>query len=121
MFVAGFIGTPPMNLLPADWLRAHAGSLPDSLPTTADLIGIRPDDLTLAAPEGPHLTMPATLELLEPAGAESHLYLRLEGMEAPVTLRAQGRPRLDEGAEVAVHASTDRLHPFENATGRRAD
>ena len=85
------------------------------------MIGIRPDDLTLAAPEGPHLTMPATLELLEPAGAESHLYLRLEGMEAPVTLRAQGRPRLDEGAEVAVHASTDRLHPFENATGRRAD
>ena len=45
VFVAGFIGTPPMNILPAAWFAARGQALPDGLPAGADLIGMRPDDL----------------------------------------------------------------------------
>ena len=86
-----------MNILPAGWFAARGQALPDGLPAGADLIGMRPDDLTLAAPPEPHLTLPATLELLEPAGAESHLYLRLDGFDTPLTQRSQGRPALSRG------------------------
>jgi sn-glycerol 3-phosphate transport system ATP-binding protein len=112
LFVAGFIGTPPMNILPAPYVRAKAGPLPPDWPASADLLGIRPDDLLLAPPPEPHLTLPATLELLEPAGAETHLYLRLDGHADPVTARVQGRPDLPEGAPVALHARHRHFHAF---------
>ncbi len=121
LFVAGFIGTPPMNILPADYLRTRAGALPDAWPGGADLIGLRPDDLTLEAPEGAHLVLPAVLDLLEPAGAETHLYLRLDGLDAAITARTQGRPELAEGSTVLLHARADAFHGFEAASGRRVD
>jgi sn-glycerol 3-phosphate transport system ATP-binding protein len=112
LFVAGFIGTPPMNILPAGYLRERIGRLPDAWPATADLLGIRPDDLLLAPPDGPHVTLPATLDLLEPAGAEAHLYVRLDGLDTPVTARAQGRPILTEGGPVMLHARPGDFHAF---------
>jgi sn-glycerol 3-phosphate transport system ATP-binding protein len=121
VFVAGFIGTPPMNILPAAWFAARGQPLPDALPAGADLIGMRPDDLTLAAPPEPHLTLPATLELLEPAGAESHLYLRIDGLDTPLIQRSQGRPALAEGAPATLHVPARSLHAFRSETGRRAN
>jgi sn-glycerol 3-phosphate transport system ATP-binding protein len=118
IFVAGFIGTPPMNMVPVDWLRGK-GEL-GAVPAAADVVGIRPDDLDLEAPPGPHLTLPATLELLEPAGAESHLYVRLDGLDQPATVRTQGRPVVADGARLALHVRPEALHPFVKATGRRA-
>jgi sn-glycerol 3-phosphate transport system ATP-binding protein len=116
LFVAGFIGTPPMNVLPADYLAARGGG---ALPAGADLFGVRPDDLMLAPPAEPHLALPATLELFEPAGAESHLYLRLDGIDALVTLRTQGRPEVAEGAPVTLYLRPGSLHGFERQGGRR--
>jgi sn-glycerol 3-phosphate transport system ATP-binding protein len=112
LFVAGFIDTPPMNILPAGYLRERIGGLPDAWPAAADLLGIRPDDLLLAPPDGPHVTLPATLDLLEPAGAEAHLYVRLDGLDTPVTARAQGRPILTEGGPVMLHARPGDFHAF---------
>jgi sn-glycerol 3-phosphate transport system ATP-binding protein len=121
LFVAGFIGTPPMNILPAAWLRAHAtGDMPN-LPDNADLLGIRPDALHLAEPEDPSLAIPATLELLEPAGAETHLYVRLDGLPAPVTVRTQTRPDLPEAAPLTLHIRHADFHGFEGGTGLRVD
>ena len=114
LFVAGFIGTPPMNVMPAAYLRARG------LQSAAgDLLGVRPDDLTLEAPQGAHLGLPATVELVEPAGAETHLYLRLDGLETPVTLRAQGRPVLADGQKVTVYLRPEALHAYDQASGRR--
>lgn len=42
LFVAGFIGSPPMNFLAAEWLGASSGALPSSVPRKADIIGVRP-------------------------------------------------------------------------------
>ena len=91
-FVAGFIGSPAMNMLPLDWLAERgSGPLP-ALPDGTDLVGIRPDDLLIERPEEPVVAIPATLDLVEPAGGETHLYLGLEAVADPVTLRVQGRP-----------------------------
>ena len=119
LFVAGFIGTPPMNFLPADYVRARAGGNGHAWPAGADLLGLRPDDLLLAPPDGPQLALPATLELLEPAGAETHLYARLNGFDAPVTARAQGRPDLTDGLALTLYARPSDFHAFQKATGRR--
>ncbi len=117
LFVAGFIGSPAMNLVPVSWLAERA-TLPPGLPAGADLAGIRPDALMLEAPPGPALALPAWLELLEPAGAESHLYVGLDGLPEPLTLRVQGRPDLSEGASLTLHVRPQDLHAFA-ADGRR--
>jgi sn-glycerol 3-phosphate transport system ATP-binding protein len=121
VFVAGFIGSPAMNMLPLDWLRGHA-TLPEGLPMGADLIGVRPDDLVLTAPEAPHLTLSGEIALLEPAGAESHVYVALPGRSEPLTLRVAGVPRdMAEGAAITLHAPLSALHPFDSASGKRVN
>jgi multiple sugar transport system ATP-binding protein len=98
LFVAGFIGTPPMNLLEGtlrpvdgvalveladerlplgdDLLRRYPGAR--GLNGKAIVLGIRPGDLHPAAsrPELPSIT--ADLELLESLGSESIAYFRVE-------------------------------------------
>ncbi|MFN3954326.1 MAG: sn-glycerol-3-phosphate import ATP-binding protein UgpC [Pararhodobacter sp.] len=120
LFVAGFIGSPAMNMLPLEYLQGSgaAAGLPD-LPSGTDLIGIRPDELTLAAPNEGGFTLRGTLMLLEPAGAESHLYINLAGSEQPITMRVPGVPAMTEGQEVVMHVETDAVHPFNQSSGRR--
>jgi sn-glycerol 3-phosphate transport system ATP-binding protein len=117
-FVAGFIGSPAMNMLPAPYLR-EAGAVLDGLPVGTDLVGIRPDDLLLAPPEVPHLTLSGQVMLLEPAGAESHIYVALKGSEQPITVRLPGLPDVAEGSTIALYAPLHGLHPFDAATGKR--
>jgi multiple sugar transport system ATP-binding protein len=100
LFVAGFIGTPPMNLVEADvrvdgdapTLRIGVQTLP--VPDAAlrrypglrgmdgrrVVVGLRAGDLHLASdrPDLPALT--ARLELVEALGAESIAYFRLDAM-----------------------------------------
>jgi sn-glycerol 3-phosphate transport system ATP-binding protein len=120
VFVAGFIGSPAMNMIPLDYLRAH-GAAPEGLPAGTDLVGVRPDDLLLAAPDGPHLSLAGRVELLEPAGAESHIYVVLDGSGQQIIVRVPGLPEVIEGAPIALHAQRNHLHPFATATGKRTD
>ncbi|HHX91335.1 MAG TPA: sn-glycerol-3-phosphate ABC transporter ATP-binding protein UgpC [Paracoccus sp.] len=118
LFVAGFIGSPAMNMFPVDYLRENGAALP-ALPEGTDLIGIRPDELALGAAEGDRLAINGTLMLLEPAGAETHLYIHLEGSAQPIVVRVPGVPALQEGQIVQMNVAPDMLHPFSSATGRR--
>ena len=117
-FVAGFIGSPAMNMLPAAYLREQAAGL-DKLPAGTDLIGVRPDELKLTPPADPHLSLSGTVVLLEPAGAESHIYVALKGSDQPVTVRLPGLPDVTEGKEIRLHAALRGLHPFDEASGKR--
>ncbi|WP_323034794.1 sn-glycerol-3-phosphate ABC transporter ATP-binding protein UgpC [Pararhodobacter sp.] len=118
VFVAGFIGSPAMNMIAAATLRDH-GAMPGEMPTGTDLVGVRPDDLQLTAPDGPHLRLNGTVALLEPAGAESHIYVTLDGGRQPITLRVPGLPNVSEGAAVTLYAALEALHPFNSASGKR--
>jgi len=117
LFVAGFIGSPPMNLLPVSALSSEALGLPSG----TDVVGIRPDHLTLEAPTEPSLALAATVELLEPIGGESHLHVRLKNGNHPAILSVPGRPDIAEGAAVTLHVRPEHLHPFNRESGRRTD
>jgi sn-glycerol 3-phosphate transport system ATP-binding protein len=120
LFVASFIGSPAMNMVSVDYLRSKAqGSALDGFAKDTGLVGMRPDNMSLAPPEGPHLSLSGRLELLEPAGAESHLYLSLEGATEPCVMRVNGQPTLHEGQTIEFHVASEDLHPFNRETGKR--
>ncbi len=122
VFVAGFIGSPAMNMIDMDYLRASdAGGAVDHLPKGTDLVGIRPDDLSVGEGGPEALRLKGEVVLVEPAGAESHIYVNLAGSHQPITVRIPGLPDLAEGARVPIHAPREALHPFDRETGRRTD
>ncbi|CAH1042422.1 sn-glycerol-3-phosphate import ATP-binding protein UgpC [Halomonas sp. TD01] len=119
MFVAEFIGSPAMNMLPLDYLRTQSSSVLEHLPEGTDTLGIRPDDMHLTAPEAPHLAIDATLMLFEAAGAESHLYVNLVDSEQPTVIRTTGQPAVREGETLRFYVTRDALHPFNSTTRKR--
>ncbi len=120
-FVAGFIGSPPMNLLPgqADGSRFTIGSQTLSLPAAAPrggklLLGVRPEHADLHPQGG----WPLKVELLEMLGAERLVYGRLG--DAAFTLRIDGTlvpPK--PGDMVSLHVEPHHLHWYDADTGQR--
>jgi sn-glycerol 3-phosphate transport system ATP-binding protein len=119
LFVAGFIGSPPMNLIELDYLRERGGAF--ELPAGTDLVGIRPDTVQLSQPAGAHIAMDATVELYEPIGGESHLHMRLEGSGQLIVAAVPARTAVTEGATAKLYVGNGDLHPFNKQTGRRTD
>jgi sn-glycerol 3-phosphate transport system ATP-binding protein len=118
LFVAGFIGSPPMNLLSVEKLATLPGVvMPPSLPAGTDVVGFRPDRITLSGQDG--IALKGTVELIEPVGGESHLYVRADGFEQLMVLVLQGRPELTEGQKLDFILPYDALHGFNKETGRR--
>jgi len=133
LFVAGFVGTPPMNLLPArmgrrETLDGSGFSLPlpaeirgsQALPPGTDVIvGIRPENLhRLGAgsrPEGPRL--PLVADVVEPLGDEVIVHARLEKAVVICKLGPRESPLMGERFDARV--DLDRLHLFDAATQQR--
>jgi sn-glycerol 3-phosphate transport system ATP-binding protein len=113
LFVAGFIGSPSMNVIAREALSGDA--LAASLPAGTTTVGIRPEHVTLI-PEGPSLPLPAVVALIEPIGTENHVHLRWADRHLIATVR--GRPSVAEGDQVTVHLQLPELHPFD-ASGQR--
>ncbi len=109
-FVAQFIGTPPMNLLP-----------PGVLGGAEVVIGIRPEHVRIT-PDGAHL---ATVRLVEPLGHETLVTCELVGAVANGT-RLVIRLGSDEvmpvvGQDILLDLPEDRRHRFSALTGERLD
>jgi ABC-type sugar transport system ATPase subunit len=102
--VAGFVGSPEMNLLPQ----------PDGT-----LLGVRPQDLAVAAPGGGELE--GVVDVVEPRGSELLLYVRAAGALAGRELRVIAPPDLAVAPEQPIGLRVDpaRIHRFDPATGRR--
>ncbi|WP_394425779.1 sn-glycerol-3-phosphate import ATP-binding protein UgpC [Vreelandella stevensii] len=120
LFVAQFIGSPAMNILPLAYLapQDHQGVL-SQLPEGTDTLGIRPDDMLLTPPAEPHIALRATLMLYEAAGAESHLYVHLADRQQPTVLKTAGQPPVQEGETLNLYVTAGALHPFNATTGQR--
>ena len=106
-FVAGFIGSPAMNLI-------SASSVP-YLPGTAHagMIGIRPEDLTVSA-EGPIQMKVAAVEEL---GAQRLVHGHIGDDAATVTM-ASDAPLSDD---LSLTYRPGSLHLFHRETGKRID
>jgi len=116
--VARFVGTPPMNLLPATALADHpalrarlAGREPGQI-----TVGLRPEDVEVSANERPG-AVALDVTLLEPAGAHTWALGRIG------ELRIKGRLSRSEplaaGARGYFVFSDEALHLFDAASGQR--
>ena len=129
LFVAGFVGSPGMNLIPG---RVAGGAFrpeqdgPDlPLPAGAKLadgrgltFGVRPENLSLAAPDTPG-AIPATVEVVELTGPEQLVHLRL----GPHRLLASLPPAIRLTAGTACHIAIDPAATvfFDGRTGARIE
>lgn len=117
--VAGFLGSPPMNLLPARLrgavleIEGHRLALPRPAgkEDRAVVAGIRPGDITIGGSG-----LAATVELAEPQGESVIVDLRLGN--AALKARIFSGLRFREGQEVQIGIDPTRVHLFD-ADGRR--
>jgi multiple sugar transport system ATP-binding protein len=122
-FVAGFIGSPAMNLFEAelngagDGVTLRIGDFTLDLPPEKAqhfqgyteqkvIVGIRPEDFKQAAEHSPGKTIPATVEALEPLGNETYVNVAAGN----VTLTAA----VGKKSEIKPHNTINLIPIFEN-------
>ena len=129
LFVAGFIGNPPMNLFPTrlstDARGGSAISINDQrMPIAAPLrrgdgatltAGIRAEAFRLAS--GGEIAIRVIVEHVEYLGHEMLAYVRGATTEGPDTVRLivrlEGMRELAKGAAIALHVDPDHIHLFD--------
>jgi multiple sugar transport system ATP-binding protein len=128
-FVAGFIGSPAMNLqtVPLADSGVRLGGavipLPTAVRTAASqgdlrelVLGIRPEHLHLADGTG---EIKAEVMLVEELGADALLHVRLADSGNQMVARAEGRKPPAPGQEVTFHVQPDDVFAFHPVTGAR--
>jgi sn-glycerol 3-phosphate transport system ATP-binding protein len=122
-FVAGFIGSPPMNLISgvADGSRfivdGQTLPLPGAAPRSGELIlGLRPEHASLRA--AGNLGWQLKVEVLEMLGAERLVYCSAGSVLFTVRIDATLVPP-KAGDIVTLQAAPDQLHWFDAATTQR--
>ncbi len=141
MFVAHFIGSPPMNLLSAvaSGGRVQAGELSIELPRVPDgpcVLGVRPESLSLCAADDLRPSLGFDIEVVEPLGGELLAHGFVSGRpaspdtseelplfagdsqsRAEVTVKLDGRLRLKAGERVRLAVHPGEVYAFDAATG----
>ena len=135
-FVAGFIGSPGMNFLPArvvqdgdglavrlvdGSLLAIPASRTDRYAALRDkeaVFGLRPEHLTDSSAEGRpgFASMMAPAEVVEPMGAETLVHLRVGN--APLCARCTPETKAAPGERLRLWADMNQMHLMEAETGR---
>ncbi len=128
-FVAGFIGSPAMNFVPARLQRGRLQIGEQSLPlpiAAADnklpgelLLGIRPEHLHRCAggERSPRLSM--AVQLAEPLGADTLVHGRLPGLDHAFTVRLRGEYAPVDAAPLQIGFDPQQLHLFDCHTQQR--
>ena len=120
-FVAGFIGSPSMNLctLPVENGSVSLGGTRVEVGANGRgelVLGFRPESLELAS-EG----VPAEVEVVEEIGADAYVFCvaELPGGETKLVARTDTRGAPERGARVVLKPKPDEAHIFDPATGER--
>jgi multiple sugar transport system ATP-binding protein len=120
IFVAGFIGSPPMNLLPG---RATGGRIAigdvelvdPQVPEGEVLVGIRPEGLRPVGQDHAGPVFEVCVEVVEPLGDEVLVHGSLEALDGVVRTEAPEASLLADG-DTARATVTLRLPPEERPT-----
>ncbi|MBI1779554.1 MAG: ABC transporter ATP-binding protein [Proteobacteria bacterium] len=121
IFVARFIGTPPMNIVAlADGdggavIRGSAGPCLFAGQGEGLALGLRPEDIAIAGDIG----LPARVAAIEYLGADS--IVTAEVGEERLLIRAPGAMVLHPGQPISLDWPAAAMHVFERASGRRQD
>ena len=119
-FVATFIGAPAMNLLTMTGAEPALLLGNSAIPAEGAIIGIRPEDMALAAPgvsTGDGITLPMTVGAVERVGPESFVYGTLDRGDS-VIVRLPGTLAPAPGERAVAVATRAKLHVF-SADGQR--
>jgi multiple sugar transport system ATP-binding protein len=125
LFVAGFIGSPAMSMIkgrldpanPNGFITADGSVLPVARPPAAakgrDLVyGLRPEFISLDA-NG----VPVKITVIEPTGYETHMNVRLGGVDVACVFRERVSAKPGEIIHLAIDAA--HVHLFDAETGLR--
>lgn len=137
-FVASFIGSPPMNLVPARLSKSggkHQAALngktalpltgfgADTLSSLKDdrlIVGFRPEDIYLAPlpgePKSRFAQIDAAVIAAEPLGAETLLIISLDDKD--IIVRAGRDTAISPGERITLHVDLNSVHLFDPATTR---
>jgi len=120
-FVAGFIGSPAMNLVPVPVTNGSVslGGVAIPVPRTAGrtvVVGVRPESLELA-PDG----IPARVDVVEEIGADAFVFTtaQINGDETKLVARASAKGAPEREAQVTLRPVAADAHLFDPADGTR--
>ncbi|QTX03986.1 ABC transporter ATP-binding protein [Agromyces archimandritae] len=129
VFVAGFIGSPAMNLFPADiadgGIRFGEAVVPverEALAATSApqvTVGVRPEDIAVSTTPGTGLEV--KVDLVEELGADGYLYghSEVEGKRTDIVARVDGRAHPFAGDTVYLAPTPGHVHVFDVESGER--
>jgi multiple sugar transport system ATP-binding protein len=131
VFVAGFIGSPAMNLLQVelDGDTLHFGGAETHIPrsaveevgsTRSVTVGVRPEDMEpVEAGRG----LATEVDVVEELGADAYVYGTTEigGERRPIIARVDGRTPPDKGSVLHFAPREGHLHLFAGDTGERIE
>ena len=128
VFVAGFIGSPAMNLLPADVV--DGGIKFGTAVTSVDrdtvgqangksvTVGVRPEDVVVnTTGEG----LAVTVDVVEELGADGYLYghTEVDGARVDIVVRVDGRNHPGLGDTIYITPQAHHVHVFDTESGQR--
>ncbi|WP_449417248.1 ABC transporter ATP-binding protein [Phormidium nigroviride] len=136
LFVAQFIGSPPMNFLPVQftapllvshpqfrftlpeiWAMARRGTPPlQSYDGRSLILGIRPEHLSISPPATKNLLV--EVEIIEALGHETYLWVCLaEAREIRLQVRIGSERAVSLGEKLWLAIAPDKIHLFDPDTG----
>ncbi|RUU29302.1 MULTISPECIES: ABC transporter ATP-binding protein [unclassified Mesorhizobium] len=98
LFVAGFIGSPKMNLIEGASAAKYG----------ARTVGIRPEHMNISTTSG---DWKATVGVAEHLGSDTFLHVQADGV-GPLTVRADGELAVDHGDTIYLTPDKAKLHRF---------
>ena len=130
LFVAGFIGSPSMNFIPGETvdggrafdvdglridLTGYEGGAVGARPKA--ILGLRPEHLEISHAPIPGQSIPAVVEIDEPMGADSLVWLKALGKQ--MSVRVPVEQRLAPGTEVHLKVDIAKASIFDAVTELR--
>lgn len=133
LFVAGFLGNPPMNMLRgrlersgALWLEGEGTRL--TLPASAAVLldthgqreivaGVRPEDLHRVRSSPSDIVIEGSVELIESVGSESYLHVQYGTQRLIARIKPVDLPSV--GESVRLHAPEQKILYFDAESGSR--
>ena len=135
LFVASFIGSPPMNFIPVRvqrqgdslWAVLESGQSRCELPLALSdtgledrelILGVRPEQIVLASNELTHLpTLSAEVQVVEPTGPDTLVFVNINNTKVCCRLTPDSAP--DSGQNLTLQFDSSKVLLFDANTGER--
>ena len=105
IFVAGFIGSPKMNLISGEFADKN----------NAHTIGIRPEHIAITQSEG---NLIGEIKMSESLGSDTFVHVEINNFQQNITVRAEGEKNFIRGEKINLNYNKENLHLF-NEVGEK--